>query len=104
MTEVVTGAAVPPRGIDAVTRPIPQQLLRLALPVFASQLLRLGYQWVDAMWVQGLGVSATAAVTSSVFVMWTVWSLNDIFAIGVTAFVSQLVGAGDRERAGVAAF
>ena len=104
MTEVVTATAVPPRGADAVTRPIPGQLLRLALPVLASQLLRLGYQWVDAMWVQGLGVSATAAVTSSVFVMWTVWSLNDIFAIGVTAFVSQLVGAGDRERAGVAAF
>ena len=57
MTEVVTAAA-PPRAIDAITRPIPGQLLRLALPVFASQLLRLGYQWVDAMWVQGLGVSA----------------------------------------------
>jgi putative MATE family efflux protein len=76
----------------------------LALPVLASQLLRVAYQWVDALWVRRLGVEATAAVTTSVFVMWTVYSLNDIFGVGVTAFVSQLLGAGERERAGVAAF
>src|SRR5262249_28101206 len=58
----------------------------------------------DAVWVRGLGVSATAAVTSSAFVMWTVYALNDVFAIGVTAYVSQLLGAGDRPRAGVAAW
>ena len=102
MTEAPPVAPIAPGG--ATARPIPGELLRLALPVLASQLLRLAYQWVDAMWVQGLGVSATAAVTSSVFVMWSMWSLNDIFAIGVTAYVSQLIGAGDRDRAGVAAF
>jgi putative MATE family efflux protein len=90
--------------LPAVTLPIPGLLWRLALPLLASQLLRLAYQWVDAMWVQGLGVPATAAVTSSVFVMWAVYSLNDIFAIGVTAYVSQLIGAGDRERAGLTAY
>ena len=47
-----------PRG---VTRPIPGELLRLALPVLASQALRIAYQWVDALWVRGLGVEATAA-------------------------------------------
>lgn len=102
MTETQAAGAAPLPA--AVTRPIPGLLWRLALPLLASQLLRLAYQWVDAMWVQGLGVSATAAVTSSVFVMWSVYSLNDIFAIGVTAYVSQLIGAGDRERAGVAAW
>ena len=79
-------------------------LLRLATPAFFSFGLRLAYQWVDALWVRGLGVEATAAVTSSVFLMWWVYSLNDIVAIGVTAYVSQLLGAGDRPRAGVAAF
>src|SRR5262249_27868125 len=91
-------------ALPGVTGAIPAQLLRLALPVLASQLLRMGYQWVDAVWVRGLGVSATAAVTSSAFVMWTVYALNDVFAIGVTAYVSQLLGAGDRPRAGVAAW
>lgn len=95
-----SSATLPP----GVTRPIPGELLRLAVPVLASQLLRLGYQWVDALWVRGLGVEATAAVTSSTFVMWTVYSLSDVFGIGVAAFVSQLLGAGDRRRAGLAAY
>lgn len=90
-----------PRG---VTGPIPRELLRLALPVLASQFMRVAYQWVDALWVRGLGVNATAAVTTSVFVMWTVYSLQDVFGIGVAAYVSQLLGAGQRGRAGVVAY
>jgi len=81
---------------------VPRALLRLALPVLASQALRLGYQWVDALWVRGLGVEATAAVTTSVFVMWCVFALNDLFAAGLAAYVSQLIGAGERGRAGIA--
>jgi len=84
--------------------PIGRTLLRLAVPILASQALRIGYQWVDALWVRGLGVSATAAVTSSLFVMWSLYSLNDVIAIGIVAYVSQLLGAGDRERAGRAAY
>src|SRR5437764_12184038 len=93
--------AAPLRG---VTRPIPPELFRLALPVLASQALRIGYQWVDALWVQRLGVAATAAVTTSVFIMWLVYSLNDVFGVGLSAYVSQLLGAGERQRAGVAAY
>jgi putative MATE family efflux protein len=89
---------------DGVTQPIPRALLALALPGLASFLLRLGYQWVDALWVRGLGVEATAAVTTSIFVLWAIYALNDIFAIGVTAYTSQLLGAGERRRAGVAAY
>ncbi len=79
-------------------------LFRLAVPALFSFGLRIAYQWVDALWVRGLGVDATAAVTSSMFVVWWTFSLNDIFAIGVTAYVSQLLGAGDRTRAGLAAY
>jgi hypothetical protein len=53
--------------------------------VLASQILRLAYQWVDALWVRGLGVYATGAVTTSLFVMWSIYALNDVFAIGITA-------------------
>jgi putative MATE family efflux protein len=90
--------------LAGISEPIPRALLRLAVPALGSFGLRLAYQWVDALWVRGLGVDATAAVTSSMFVMWWILSLNDIFAIGVTAFVSQLLGAGERQRAGVAAY
>jgi putative MATE family efflux protein len=86
-----------------VTRPIPAALFRLALPVLASQALRLAYQWVDALWVRPLGVEATATVTTAIFVMWWVYALNDVISIGVTAYVSQLLGGGERSRAGVAA-
>jgi len=95
---------VAPQLPSGVTRPIPGELLKLALPVLASQALRLAYQWVDALWVRGLGVEATAAVTSSIFVWWLVLSMNDIFLMGVVAFTSQLLGAGERARAGVVAW
>ena len=85
-----------------LARPVPRALVRLALPVLASQALRLAYQWVDALWVRGLGVNATAAVTTSVFVLWAMYSLHDVFGVGLAAYVSQLLGAGDRERAGIA--
>jgi putative MATE family efflux protein len=101
VSEVAAPAPALPAG---VTQPIPRALVSLALPVLASQMLRLAYQWVDALWVRGLGVEATAAVTSSLFVMWWVYALNDIFTIGVTAYTSQLLGAGERCRAGVAAY
>jgi putative MATE family efflux protein len=93
--------AAPTRD-DLLSAPVPRILLRLALPVLASQALRLAYQWVDAMWVKGLGVEATAAVTTSVFVLWCVYALNDLFSSGLAAYVSQLLGAGERARAGVA--
>jgi putative MATE family efflux protein len=89
--------------VSALDVPVPRALLRLALPILASQALRLAYQWVDALWVRGLGVEATAAVTTTVFVMWWVLAVNDVVAVGVTAFVSQLLGARQRDRAGVAA-
>ncbi len=94
----------PSGRLPGVAEAIPRALLRLALPVLASQVLRVAYQWVDALWVQGLGVSALAAVTSSVFVMWSAYSLNDMVAVGALAFASQLLGAGERRRAGEVAF
>jgi putative MATE family efflux protein len=94
-------SATLPRG---VTAPIPRELLRLALPVLVSQLMRIAYQWVDALWVRGLGIEATASVTTSMFVMWSVYSLHDVFGLGVAAYVSQLLGAGQRQRAGLASY
>lgn len=93
-----------PATPDTLSLPVPRALLRLALPLFASQILRLAFQWVDALWVRGLGVDATAAITTSVFVMWAVLSLYDVFGFGINAYVSQLIGAGERRRAGLAAW
>ncbi len=93
-----------PADVAAGPPPVRRALLGLALPILASLALRLAFQWVDALWVRGLGTRATAAITTSVFVMWSVLALNDVFGIGISAYVSQLVGAGERRRAGVAAW
>ena len=94
-----------PAGAPETLRlPVSRALVRLALPIFASQLLRLAFQWVDALWVRGLGVDATAAITTSVFVLWAILSLHDVFGMGLGAYVSQLMGAGERARAGLAAW
>lgn len=95
--------ATTPSADPLLSQPIPRALLRLAVPVFLSNLLRVSFQWVDALWVRGLGVDATAAITTSIFATWWVLALNDIVAIGVMAYISQLLGAGQRRRAGVAA-
>ena len=87
-----------------LTEPLPRTLFKLAVPVLVSHLLRISFQWVDALWVRGLGVDATAAITTSIFATWWVLSLNDIVGIGVMAYISQLLGAGQRQRAGVAAW
>jgi len=93
--------AAPPESAAGVER-VSRELLRLAMPILGSLALRLAFQWVDALWVRGLGTRATAAITTSIFVTWFAYSLNDVFGIGISAYVSQLVGAGDRRRAGVA--
>ncbi|HYM82088.1 MAG TPA: MATE family efflux transporter [Candidatus Limnocylindria bacterium] len=100
----MSSSSQPDDSLAGVRDPIPGVLFRIAVPVLASQMLRLAYQWVDALWVRGLGVDATAAVTSSIFVLWWMYSLNDVVAIGITAYISQLLGAGERRRAGFAAF
>ena len=95
-------SAPAPSGGALLSQPVARALLRLALPILASQALRLAFQWVDALWARGLGVHATAAITTSVFVLWCVYALNDVFGAGLSAYVSQLVGAGQTDRAGVA--
>ena len=102
MSAASPGASPAARGGDAT--PIARELIALALPILASQALRLAFQWIDALWVRGLGVRATAAITTSVFVMWCVYALNDVFGVGLSAYVSQLIGAGERQRAGLAAW
>lgn len=51
------------------------------------------------MRVKGLGAQAAAAATTSVFVIWSALALNDVFGAGLSAYVSQLIGAGQRARA-----
>jgi len=58
------------------------------------------YGTADTAWVGRLGPEAIAAVSTSFFASWTLFAIGDILIAGVTALVSQAVGAQrDREAA-----
>src|SRR4029079_15355321 len=67
------------------------------------QACHTAFHLVNVMWVGRLSAAATAAVTTSFFLLWTVWSVSDIAGVGTTATVARHVGAGERAQAGYAA-
>ncbi|MFS8542595.1 MAG: MATE family efflux transporter [Limnochordales bacterium] len=89
-----TGAPGGRRGaIDFTQGPIPANLIRLAWPLVAGNLLQTVYNLVDMFWVGRLGATQVAAVS---IVFPTDWLLVSI-AMGITvagaALVSQWTGA-----------
>jgi len=78
---------------------ITKVLLRLGLPVVASFLLQTAFNIIDAIWIGQLGEVALAAISAAGFVVWIVFSLSAMIAVGVTAIVARYVGAGDVDGA-----
>jgi putative MATE family efflux protein len=52
----------------------------------------------DYFWVGKLGTSAQDAITTSMIVIWTIFSLMSIISVGLTAIVARYVGAKDYDR------
>jgi len=73
--------------------PITPALIRLAWPVFVSRALHTLYGTADTAWVGRLGPEAIAAVSTSFFASWMLLAVGDVLIAGVTALVSQAVGA-----------
>src|SRR5512140_2114015 len=73
--------------------------LGLAWPVFVSRLLHTLFQLANIFWVAHIGPSAIAAVTTSMFVLWTVQSLSEMVAIGATSVMARHFGAGRPDEA-----
>jgi len=78
---------------------IPKTIISLALPVVAGMFMEFALQTTDYFWVGKLGATAQDAVTTSMVVIWTIWSLISIISVGITALVARYVGAKDFERA-----
>ena len=91
------------RPVDPTRGPLLSALIRLAAPVVVMQLCHTLYHWVDVMWVGRLGATATAAVSTSFFAVWTVWAFADLVGVAVAATVSRHIGARERARAAYAA-
>lgn len=72
---------------------IPRQVVRLAWPAVLAMLLRTALTITDAFWVGHVGKAEMAAVISSMFVLWTFFSIFDIVWIGSVAVIARFYGA-----------
>ncbi len=73
---------------------------RLGWPALTSMLLHTLMTLTDAIWVGRLGPTEMAAVQSSIFTIWTVFSMLMIIPTGVVAIISRAVGAGQTDEVG----
>ncbi len=76
---------------------------RLGWPAVTSMFFETFLSITDAIWVGRLGTVEMAAVTSSMFPIWTFYSLLLIIPTGVLAIISRAVGARKEEDASRAA-
>jgi putative MATE family efflux protein len=107
------GEGPPCEGSDAVYVPdvsgpltrgsLHRVLFLLAGPAVVAKALHALLGLVDIFWVGRLGAAPTAAVNTSFFASWILESATHLTAVGILAYVSRSIGAGDRQRAGVAA-
>lgn len=74
-------------------------ILALAWPTMLEQLMQTAVQYIDTAMVGTLGTQATAAVGATGTVNWLVGSTISALSVGFLAYISQALGAGDRERA-----
>ena len=85
--------------LDLTSGDITRNILHLAWPAVTSMFLETFFSIANAFWVGKLGATFLAAVISSVFVIWIIYSLAAIISIGVVALVSRSIGAKDPNQA-----
>src|SRR5690606_17630141 len=80
-------------AIDFTQGPIPANLLRLAWPLVAGNLLQTVYNLVDMFWVGRLGATEVAAVSIVFPTDWLLVSMGMGITVAGATFVSQWTGA-----------
>lgn len=79
--------------------PVPQALLALGLPTMVGMLINALYNLVDAYFVGGLGTDAMGAITVAYPLGQVIVGLGLLFGNGAAAYLSRLLGRGDKETA-----
>jgi putative MATE family efflux protein len=90
-----SGVALPESEGEAilVSRPLRETIARLAIPAVASTLLMTTFTSVDAFWIgRVIGPAGLAAVTASLFWIWTLISVSEMIAVGFTAIAARRHG------------
>lgn len=79
--------------------PIPRALLALGLPTMTGMLINALYNLVDTYFVGGLGTDQMGAVTVAFPLGQIVVGLGLLFGNGAAAYLSRLLGRGDKDTA-----
>ena len=79
--------------------PIPKALLSLGLPTMTGMLINALYNLADAYFVGGLGTVQMGAVTVAFPLGQVVVGLGLLFGNGAAAYLSRLLGRGDKDTA-----
>ena len=79
--------------------PIPKALLALGIPTMIGMLINALYNLVDTYFVGGLGTSQMGAVTVAFPLGQIVVGLGLLFGNGAAAYLSRLLGRGDKDTA-----
>ncbi|BFL47433.1 MATE family efflux transporter [Lactonifactor longoviformis] len=79
--------------------PIPKALLALGLPTMIGMLINALYNLVDTYFVGGLGTDQMGAVTVAFPLGQMIVGLGLLFGNGAAAYLSRLLGRGDKETA-----
>lgn len=84
---------------DTITSgPIARTILKLAIPPVLGMFMVFARGVTDFFWVGKLGATAQDAVTTSIVVLWTVFSFISIISVGITALVSRYVGSQEIDK------
>lgn len=79
--------------------PVPKALLTLGLPTMVGMLINALYSLADTYFVGGLGTEQMGAITVAYPLGQVVVGLGLLFGNGAAAYLSRLLGVGDREKA-----
>ncbi len=74
-------------------------IFTLAWPTMLEQLMQTAVQYIDTAMVGSLGTEATAAVGSTTTVNWLVGSSVSALGVGFLSFISQALGARNKDLA-----
>jgi putative MATE family efflux protein len=87
-----------PQLINVTEGPILRQVMRLAWPAVSAMALRTALLITNAIWVGRLGAPEMAAVISSMFVIWLLFSMIDIVSTGTVAVIARFYGAREIDK------
>ena len=79
--------------------PIPKALMALGVPTMVGMLINALYNLVDTYFVGGLGTDQMGAVTVAFPLGQVIVGLGLLFGNGAAAYLSRLLGRGDKDRA-----